>query len=105
MSVTTFPPKIPLREYFSSQKAFITHMIDAFSTYQGRYGDIFKARLVARPMYVVSAPEYAAHVLQKSHRNYYKDAASHILGEVIGNGDWCSQVFTRRRSRISPTLW
>lgn len=101
MPTTTFPPRVPVSEYFSSQKAIIGHMIDAYTEYQQRYGDLFKAMLVVRPVYIASGPEYATHVLQKNHRNYYKDKPSHIVGDVIGNGILTSEGdFWRKQRRL-----
>lgn len=76
-------------------------MIDAYSEYQQRFGDLFRAMLVVRPVYIASAPEYATHVLQKNHRNYYKDKPSHIVGDVIGNGILTSEGdFWRKQRRL-----
>lgn len=96
-----FPPRVPASEYFSSQKAIIGHILNAYTTYQQRYGDLFRTMLVVRPVYIATGPEYATHVLQKNHRNYYKDKPSHIVGDVIGNGILTSEGdFWRKQRRL-----
>lgn len=101
MPSPVFPPSIPIREYVQSQKAIIGHMLNAYKGYQERYGDLFKAYLVVRPVLVATAPSYATHVLQKNHRNYYKDGPSHTVGEVIGNGILTSEGdYWRKQRRI-----
>ncbi len=104
--MSAFPPKVPMSEYFASQKAIISHMLNAYSAYQQRYGDLFRVKLVTRDVYVATGPKYVSHVLQKNHRNYYKDRPSHIVGDVIGNGILTSEgdYWLRQRRFVQPAF-
>ncbi len=75
------------------------------------YGDILKYRIAFWPVYRVSHPDYARHILQDNHRNYDKRSIDYdMLRRVSGNGlisnqgeSWLHQrrlmqpVFHRRR--------
>jgi cytochrome P450 len=65
-----------------------------------RYGDFVRFRLGPYRIYLLSHPDYIAHVLQKNPRNYLKDGYEHI--EIVGNGLLASEGdFWRRRRRIA----
>lgn len=65
-----------------------------------RYGDFVRFRLGPYRVYLLSHPDYIAHVLQKNPRNYLKDGYEHI--EIVGNGLLASEGdFWRRRRRIA----
>ncbi len=104
MAAPHFPPRVPNSEYFASQKAIISHMINAYRGYQQRFGELYAARLVTRQVYVATGPQYAAHLLQKNHRNYQKDKPSHVVGSVIGNGILTSEgeYWLRQRRLVQP---
>ena len=104
MASPVFPPRVPNSEYFASQKAIISHMINAYRSYQDRFGELYAARLVTRQVFVATGPQYAAHVLQKNHRNYQKDKPSHVVGSVIGNGILTSEgeYWLRQRRLVQP---
>lgn len=64
-----------------------------------RYGDFVRFRLGPYRVYLLSHPDYIAHVLQKNPRNYLKDGYEHI--EIVGNGLLASEGdFWRRQRRV-----
>lgn len=76
-------------------------MIHAYSGYQQRFGEVFRARLVMRPVYIATGPEYATHILQKNQRNFRKDTPTQMVGQVIGNGILTSEGdFWRKQRRL-----
>jgi len=51
-----------------------------------QYGDIYKASVYGSSIYVISAPEYAEHVLRKNWQNYRKGLAIKRVAWLLGNG-------------------
>jgi cytochrome P450 len=72
-----------------------------------RYGDIYKASIYGSNVYVVSAPEYAEHVLLWNWENYLrKGQAVKRLGLTLGNGLISSngRFWVNQRRMIQPAF-
>ncbi len=64
------------------------------------HGDFVRFRLGPYRIYLLSHPDYIAHILQKNPRNYLKDGYEHI--EIVGNGLLASEgEFWRRQRRVA----
>jgi cytochrome P450 len=61
---------------------FFTFMIDN----QRRYGDFYDVHLPHVPLFVLSRPEYAKHVLVTNNKKYGKSFAYEFLRHPLGNG-------------------
>jgi len=74
--------------------------------YFKRYGDIYKASLHGSGVYVISAPEYAEHVLRKNWQNYKKGLAIKRIAWLLGNGLMVSEgeFWKRQRRMIQPAF-
>ncbi|MEL6633419.1 MAG: cytochrome P450 [Bacteroidota bacterium] len=106
MPPSTFPPRVPKNEFFSSQRAVIKDILAAYLGYQERFGDIFGIRIVKRNYYVTSDPTYISHVMVKNHRNYIKDRPTKMIGDILGNGILVSDgdYWLRQRRLIQPAF-
>ena len=61
---------------------FFTFMIEN----QRRYGDFYDVHLPHVPLFVLSRPEYAKHVLVTNNKKYGKSFAYEFLRHPLGNG-------------------
>jgi cytochrome P450 len=70
------------------------------------YGNIYRARVLGRDVYVVSAPEYAQHVLRNNWTNYRKGLAIKRIAILLGNGLMVSEgeFWRSQRRMIQPAL-
>jgi cytochrome P450 len=90
--------------------------VDAYSTQQEllgwlreqfeRFGDIYRASIYGAPAYVVSAPEYAEHVLLKNWQNYAKGQAIKRIALLLGKGLMVSEgeFWISQRRMIQPAF-
>jgi cytochrome P450 len=71
-----------------------------------RYGNIYKAAIHGSSAYVVSAPEYAQHVLRTNWRNYKKGQDLKRVALLLGNGIMVSEgeFWKRQRRMIQPAF-
>ena len=71
-----------------------------------RYGDIAYFRLGARPVYLLSHPDYIKDVLVTNHRNFQKSRALQRSKIVLGEGLLTSEGETHLRERriIQPVF-
>jgi cytochrome P450 len=71
-----------------------------------RYGDIYQAVVYGTPVYVVSSPEYAGHVLLRNWENYVKGQAIKRIALLLGNGLMVSKgdFWKRQRRMIQPAF-
>jgi cytochrome P450 len=71
-----------------------------------RFGDIFSASIYGAKVYVVSAPEYAEHVLLKNWQNYVKGQAIKRIALLLGKGLMVSEgdFWISQRRMIQPAF-
>jgi cytochrome P450 len=71
-----------------------------------RFGDIYRASIYGAPVYVVSAPEYAEHVLLKNWQNYAKGQAIKRIALLLGKGLMVSEgeFWINQRRMIQPAF-
>jgi hypothetical protein len=51
-----------------------------------KYGDLYRATVFGKNVYIASSPEYAQHVLMDNWGNYRKGQAIKRVGILLGNG-------------------
>ena len=70
------------------------------------YGDIYRANVFGRNVYVVSSHEYAQHVLRNNWTNYRKGQAIKRIAILLGNGLMASEgeFWKRQRRMIQPAF-
>jgi len=71
-----------------------------------RFGDIFSASIYGAKVYVVSAPDYAEHVLLKNWQNYVKGQAIKRIALLLGKGLMVSEgdFWISQRRMIQPAF-
>jgi len=71
-----------------------------------RFGDIFSASIYGARVYVVSAPDYAEHVLLKNWQNYVKGQAIKRIALLLGKGLMVSEgdFWISQRRMIQPAF-
>jgi cytochrome P450 len=76
------------------------------NNYFKRYGNIYKASVYGSSVYVISAPEYAEHVLRKNWQNYKKGLAIKRIAWLLGNGLMVSEgeFWKSQRRMIQPAF-
>jgi cytochrome P450 len=74
--------------------------------YFKQYGNIYKASIYGSSVYVISAPEYAEHVLRKNWQNYRKGLAIKRIAWLLGNGLMVSEgeFWKSQRRMIQPAF-
>jgi cytochrome P450 len=90
-------------EQYSSADDLLHWMHENFA----RYGDIFKASLFGRDVYVVSAPEYCERILRWNWQNYErKGQVVKRIALLLGNGLIASNgtFWASQRRMIQPAL-
>jgi cytochrome P450 len=98
---TQIPPG-PAEKY-STTADLLVWMKDHFE----QYGDIYKASVYGSNVYVISAPEYAEHVLLKNWQSYLrKGQAVKRIALSLGNGLISSngEFWVRQRRMIQPAF-
>jgi cytochrome P450 len=97
---TRIPPG-PVDKYDATQDLLVW-MSEQFK----RYGDIYKASAYGTSIYVISAPEYAEHVLLKNWQNYRKGQAIKRIALLLGNGIMVSEgdFWVRQRRMLQPAF-
>lgn len=100
-SMSTRTPPGPVDKYDTAQD-FLVWMTEQFK----RYGDIYKASAYGTSIYVISAPEYAEHVLLKNWQNYRKGQAIKRIALLLGNGIMVSEgdFWVRQRRMLQPAF-
>ena len=70
------------------------------------YGDIYRTSVFGRNVYVVSAPDYAQHVLRNNWVNYKKGQAIKRVAILLGNGLMVSEgeFWKNQRRMIQPAF-
>jgi cytochrome P450 len=70
------------------------------------YGDIYRANVLERDVYVVSSPEHAQHVLRNNWTNYKKGQAIKRIALLLGNGLMVSEgeFWISQRRMIQPAF-
>ena len=70
------------------------------------YGDIYRASVFGRNVYVVSTPDYAQHVLRNNWINYKKGQAIKRIAMLLGNGLMVSEgeFWKNQRRMIQPAF-
>lgn len=93
-----------------------TGPVDAYDTEQplldwlrdqfNRFGDIYSASIYGTKAYVVSAPDYAEHVLLKNWQNYVKGQAIKRIALLLGKGLMVSEgeLWIGQRRMIQPAF-
>ncbi|MEO0896730.1 MAG: cytochrome P450 [Bacteroidota bacterium] len=106
MPESTFPPKVPSREFLQTWKGFASNLLKLMEGFQHRFGEIFQLNMGKREFFVTTGPTYASHVLVKNHRNYSKDRPTRLIGETIGNGIIFSdgEYWLKQRRLIQPAF-
>jgi cytochrome P450 len=71
-----------------------------------RYGDIYKASVYGTSAYVISAPEYAQHILRTNWQNYTKGQEFKRVALLLGNGLVVSEgeFWKKQRRMIQPAF-
>jgi cytochrome P450 len=71
-----------------------------------RYGDIYKASVYGTGAYVISAPEYAQHILRTNWQNYTKGQEFKRVALLLGNGLVVSEgeFWKKQRRMIQPAF-
>jgi cytochrome P450 len=71
-----------------------------------RYGDIYKACVYGTSAYVISAPEYAQHILRTNWQNYTKGQEFKRVALLLGNGLVVSEgeFWKKQRRMIQPAF-
>jgi cytochrome P450 len=89
-------PPGPAEKYDPSQD-----LLSWMSNHFKRFGDIYKASIYETNVYVVSAPQYAQHVLRKNWRNYHKGMAIKRIQMLLGDGLMVSEgIFWKSQRRM-----
>lgn len=97
---TKEPPFLRGNPFFGSAFEMRRDPLQLLTETRCRYGDFVRFRLGPYRIYLLSHPDYVAHVLQKNPRNYLKDGYEHI--EIVGNGLLASEGdFWRRQRRVA----
>jgi cytochrome P450 len=108
---------------YGGQHALIDHArkipsgpTDAFDTEQDllawievnfkKYGDLYRATVFGKNVYVASSPEYAQHVLRNNWENYRKGQAIKRVAMLLGNGLMVSEgdFWKKQRRMIQPAF-
>jgi cytochrome P450 len=81
-------------------------LLSWMSNYFKRYGNIYKASVYGSSVYMISAPDYAEHVLRKNWQNYKKGMAIKRIAWLLGNGLMVSEgeFWKRQRRMIQPAF-
>jgi cytochrome P450 len=71
-----------------------------------KYGDLYRATVYGRNVYVASSPEYAQHVLRNNWENYRKGQAIKRVAILLGNGLMVSEgsFWKNQRRMIQPAF-
>jgi cytochrome P450 len=71
-----------------------------------KYGDLYRATMFGKNVYVASSPEYAQHVLRDNWENYRKCQAIKRLDILLGNGLMVSEgnFWKNQRRMIQPAF-
>jgi cytochrome P450 len=71
-----------------------------------KYGEIYRANIFGKDVYVISAPEYAQHVLRRNWQNYRKGQAIKRVAILLGNGLMVSEgdFWKSQRRMIQPAF-
>jgi Cytochrome P450 len=71
-----------------------------------KYGDLYRATVFGRNVYVASSPEYAQHVLRNNWENYRKGQAIKRVAILLGNGLMVSEgdFWRNQRRMIQPAF-
>ena len=71
-----------------------------------KYGDLYRATVFGRNVYVASSPEYAQHVLRNNWENYRKGQAIKRVAILLGNGLMVSEgdFWKNQRRMIQPAF-
>ena len=95
-----YPPG-PDEPYSASQD-----LLGWMNNYFKRYGNIYKASVYGSNAYIISAPEYAEHVLRRNWQNYKKGLAIKRIAWLLGNGLMVSEgeFWKRQRRMIQPAF-
>lgn len=80
------PPGPKGKGIMGNTKQFIEQRFEMMRHCAEDYEGIAFARIAFRNIYIVSKPEYVAHVLQKNAKNYHKSANYEGLRPLLGNG-------------------
>jgi cytochrome P450 len=89
-------------EAYSTSRELLSWMHGHFK----RYGDIYKASVYGSSAYVISAPEYAQHILRTNWQNYTKGQEFKRVALLLGNGLVVSEgeTWKRQRRMIQPAF-
>lgn len=70
------------------------------------YGDVYRANILGKAVYVVSSPECAQHVLRNNWKNYRKGQAIKRVAILLGNGLMVSEgeFWLSQRRMIQPAF-
>jgi cytochrome P450 len=70
------------------------------------YGDIYRATIFGRNIYVVSSPQYVQHVLRNNWKNYKKGLAIKRVAMLLGNGLMVSEgeLWKTQRRMVQPAF-
>ncbi|MEL6672535.1 MAG: cytochrome P450 [Bacteroidota bacterium] len=106
MSATSFPPRVPWYERLISQYRIISNILTTFSSYQQRFGEVFRVDVGSRHVYITTSADYAQHILVRNQKNYIKDRPTRLLKVAIGNGLLTSDgaYWLRQRRLIQPAF-
>jgi cytochrome P450 len=71
-----------------------------------KYGDLYRATVFGKNVYVASSPEYAQHVLRDNWENYRKGQAIKRVGILLGNGLMVSEgdFWKNQRRMVQPAF-
>ncbi len=71
-----------------------------------KYGDLYRATVFGKNVYIASSPEYAQHVLRDNWGNYRKGQAIKRVGILLGNGLMVSEgdFWKNQRRMIQPAF-
>jgi len=100
VSLDRIPPG-PVDAY-NTQRELLGWLREQFD----RFGDIYRASIYGTPVYVVSAPQYAEHVLLKNWQNYVKGQAIKRVALLLGKGLMVSEgeFWISQRRMIQPAF-
>lgn len=89
-------------EKYNTTQELLSWMTDQFK----RYGNIYSASINRLSVYVISAPDYAEHVLRKNWQNYTKGRAIKRVALLLGKGLMVSEgeFWKSQRQMIQPAF-
>lgn len=100
------PPGPAWYEYLHIQKEFLEDQLEFLRAMRSRYGDVSAFHLGTFRTYLFCDPELIEEILVKKHDVFLKDAITHDLEDLLGQGLLTSEgdFWRRQRKLAAPAL-